>query len=47
MTDTHLPSLTRFIDHVGARFAYRRWGDTGPGQPPLFFLQHVRGGMDH
>jgi pimeloyl-ACP methyl ester carboxylesterase len=47
MSDTHLTALTRFIELDGARFAYRRWGNAGSGQPPLFFLQHFRGGMDH
>jgi pimeloyl-ACP methyl ester carboxylesterase len=31
----------------GDTFAYRRWGNDTSGQPPLFFLQHFRGGMDH
>lgn len=31
----------------GDRLAYRRWGNTATDQPPLFFLQHYRGGMDH
>lgn len=26
---------------------YRRWGDASSTRPPLFFLQHFRGGMDH
>lgn len=47
MSDTHLTAPTRFIELDGARFAYRRWGNAGSGQPPLFFLQHFRGGMDH
>jgi len=47
MTDTHLTAPTRFVEVDGTRFAYRRWGNTGSGQPPLFFLQHFRGGMDH
>ena len=36
MTDTHLTAPTRFVEVKG-----------GSGQPPLFFLQHFRGGMDH
>ncbi|MGN7101244.1 alpha/beta fold hydrolase [Ralstonia holmesii] len=47
MTDTHLTAPTRFVEVEGARFAYRRWGNPTSGQPPLFFLQHFRGGMDH
>jgi pimeloyl-ACP methyl ester carboxylesterase len=47
MSDTHLTAPTRFIDVDGASFAYRRWGNASSGQPPLFFLQHFRGGMDH
>lgn len=47
MSDTHLTAPTRSIEIDGARFAYRRWGNAGSGQPPLFFLQHFRGGMDH
>lgn len=47
MTDTHLTAPTRFIGVDGTSFAYRRWGNAASGQPPLFFLQHFRGGMDH
>jgi pimeloyl-ACP methyl ester carboxylesterase len=47
MTETHLTAPTRIIEVEGDRFAYRRWGNSGSGQPPLFFLQHFRGGMDH
>lgn len=47
MTDTHLTAPTQTIEVDGDRFAYRRWGKTGTGEPPLFFLQHFRGGMDH
>jgi pimeloyl-ACP methyl ester carboxylesterase len=47
MTDTHSTAPTRFVETDGARFAYRRWGNTRSAQPPLFFLQHFRGGMDH
>lgn len=47
MTDTHLTAPTRFIKVDGDTFAYRRWGNTESVQPPLFFLQHFRGGMDH
>lgn len=47
MTDTHATTPTRFIAVDGDRFAYRRWGNTATDQPPLFFLQHFRGGMDH
>lgn len=47
MTDTHLTAATRFVEVDGDRFAYRHWGSSSTGQPPLFFLQHFRGGMDH
>jgi hypothetical protein len=47
MTDTHLTAATRFPEVDGDRFAYRRWGNAESGQPPLFFLQHFHGGMDH
>lgn len=47
MSDSHLTAPTRFIEVDGERFAYRRWGNTTSGQPPLFFVQHFRGGLDH
>ncbi|MBA4284993.1 MAG: alpha/beta hydrolase [Xanthomonadaceae bacterium] len=47
MTDTHLTAATRFIAVDGDNFAYRRWGNSDSGQPPLFFLQHFRGGLDN
>lgn len=47
MKDTHLTAPTQFVEVDGSRFAYRRWGNAGSEQPPLFFLQHFRGGMDH
>jgi pimeloyl-ACP methyl ester carboxylesterase len=47
MSDTHLTAPTRFVEVGGDRFAYRRWGNSSSGRPPLFFLQHFRGGMDH
>lgn len=47
MTATHLTVRTQFIEVDGDRFAYRRWGNASTDQPPLFFLQHFRGGMDH
>jgi pimeloyl-ACP methyl ester carboxylesterase len=47
MAGAHLTAPTRLIEVDGDRFAYRRWGNAGSGQPPLFFLQHFRGGMDH
>ena len=47
MSDTHLTSPTRFIEVDGDKFAYRRWGNTSSGQPPVFFVQHYRGGLDH
>lgn len=47
MNHTHLTAPTRHVEVDGAQFAYRRWGNTATDQPPLFFLQHFRGGMDH
>lgn len=47
MTDTHLTAPTRFIEVDGDSFAYRRWGNANSGHPPLFFVQHFRGGLDH
>ncbi len=47
MAYSHLSVPTQFIEVDGVRFAYRRWGNTETDQPPLFFLQHFRGGMDH
>lgn len=47
MNDTHLTATTRFVQVDGDNFAYRRWGNASAGQPPLFFLQHFTGGMDH
>jgi pimeloyl-ACP methyl ester carboxylesterase len=47
MSVTHLTAPTQFIDVDGDRFAYRRWGKVDSGQPPLIFVQHFRGGMDH
>lgn len=47
MTDTHLTAPTRFVTVDGDQLAYRRWGNAAAGEPPLFFLQHFRGGLDH
>lgn len=47
MTDSHITAQTRHVEVDGARFAYRRWGNTATAQPPLLMLQHFRGGMDH
>lgn len=46
-TITHLTAETQFIEVDGANFAYRRWGNASTEQPPLFFLQHFRGGLDN
>jgi pimeloyl-ACP methyl ester carboxylesterase len=46
-TITHQTAETQFIEVDGASFAYRRWGNTNTEQPPLFFLQHFRGGLDN
>lgn len=47
ITITHQTAETQFIEVDGAKFAYRRWGNSNTGQPPLFFLQHFRGGLDN
>jgi pimeloyl-ACP methyl ester carboxylesterase len=47
MTDTHYTARTQFVEVDGDRYAYRRWGNASTGNPPLLFLQHFRGGMDH
>ena len=44
---THQTAETQFIEVDGANFAYRRWGNSNTQQPPLFFLQHFRGGLDN
>jgi pimeloyl-ACP methyl ester carboxylesterase len=42
---THVTVPTRFVENVGIRFAYRRFGrESGI---PLLFFQHFRRGMDH
>ena len=46
MNHTHLTAPTRHVEVDGAQFAYRRWGNTATDQPPLFFLQHFRGGTE-
>lgn len=47
MTQTHNTAPTCFVEADGEKFAYRRWGNSNTGQPPLFMLQHFRGGMDN
>lgn len=47
MSETHLSAPTRFVEVDGEKFAYRRRGNASSGQPPLFFVQHFRGGLDH
>lgn len=47
MSFTHQTAITSFVEIDGAEFAYRQWGNTASGQPPLLFLQHFRGGMDN
>jgi pimeloyl-ACP methyl ester carboxylesterase len=45
MAHTHMTAPTQFVEANGIRFAYRRFGkETGP---PLLFMQHYRGGLDH
>ena len=43
---THQIAETQFIEVDGATFAYRRWENQDTQQPPLFFLQNFRGGLD-
>jgi pimeloyl-ACP methyl ester carboxylesterase len=40
-----MTAVTRFVDAAGARFAYRRFGETGA--TPLVMLQHFRGNLDN
>ncbi|MFS2098807.1 hypothetical protein ACCC97_07580 [Variovorax sp. Varisp85] len=47
MSHTHLTVPTRFVEVNCDCFAYHRWGNTATNEPPLFFLQHCRGGTDH
>ena len=47
MSQTHTTASTQFAEIDGDKFAYRRWGNTTTDKPPLFLLQHFRGGMDH
>jgi pimeloyl-ACP methyl ester carboxylesterase len=47
MNHKHLSAPTQFVEVDGDQFAYRRWGNASTSQPPLFFVQHFRGGMDH
>ena len=47
MSQTHNTAPTCFVEAEGEKFAYRRWGNSSTGQPPLFLLQHFRGGMDN
>ena len=46
-TITHQTAKTKFVEIDGASFAYRRWGNANTEHPPLFFLQHFRGGLDN
>lgn len=46
-TINHQTAETQFIEVDGTKFAYRRWGNANTQQPPLFFLQHFRGGLDN
>ena len=42
---THSSAPTRFVETNGARFAYRRFGQTGG--VPVVFNQHFQGTLDH
>lgn len=44
---THNTAVTQFVELDNVKFAYRRWGNTNTNQPPIFLLQHFRGGMDN
>src|SRR5882762_5795688 len=49
-TDTALTAPTQVVEAAGIRFAYRRFGDRRGGvpiAPPLLFVMHVTGTMDH
>jgi pimeloyl-ACP methyl ester carboxylesterase len=43
---THDTAPTEFVEAGGIRFAYRRFGDTRTGRPPLVFFQHFVGNLD-
>jgi len=47
MQHTHATAPTQWVEVNGDKLAYRRWGNADTAQPPLLFLQHFRGGMDH
>jgi len=44
---THKTAPTQFVDANGIRFAFRRFGYSQIGVPPLVFNQHFMGTMDH
>lgn len=43
---THDTAPTEFVEAAGIRFAYRRFGDTETGRPPVVFFQHFVGNLD-
>ena len=45
MSHTHITAPTQYVEAVGVRHAYRRFGK--PSGTPLVFLVHFRGGMDN
>jgi pimeloyl-ACP methyl ester carboxylesterase len=47
ITYTHITAPTQFVETNGISFAYRRFGKGDSEVPPLLFMQHFRGGMDH
>lgn len=45
MADVHNSARTEVVDIGGVKYAYRDFGSGN--KPPLVFLQHFRGGLDH
>ncbi|MFD3585796.1 alpha/beta fold hydrolase [Streptomyces sp. NPDC058683] len=43
---THDTAPTQFVEAGGIRFAYRRFGNTAAGRPPVVFFQHFIGNLD-
>lgn len=44
---THQTAPTAYISTTSTTYAYRRFGNSTTKQPPLLFLIHFRGTMDH
>jgi pimeloyl-ACP methyl ester carboxylesterase len=45
-TTTNDTVATRFVDTIGGRYAYRRFGSTTGPHPPVVFTQHFMGNLD-